>query len=84
MAKMSMFFCFFLFVLIAVPAASSASSRMLLQSNRCPIVPRSSRSSLCGRVVCVRQVFCTLNVLICPDGQYAFKPCCGCERCCPL
>ncbi|KAI3956602.1 hypothetical protein MKW92_034331 [Papaver armeniacum] len=81
MAKMSMFFCFFLFVLIAMPAASSAS-RMLLQSNGCPRVPRSSPS--CRRVVCPRQVICITSVLICTDDQYAFKPCCSCERCCPL
>ncbi|KAI3956598.1 hypothetical protein MKW92_034327 [Papaver armeniacum] len=71
MAKMSMFFCFFLFVLIAMPAASSAS-RALLQSDTCPRVPTSSPS--CRGVVWI----------LCPDGQYAFKPCCSCQRCCPL
>ncbi|KAI3956599.1 hypothetical protein MKW92_034328 [Papaver armeniacum] len=75
MAKMSMFFCFFFFILIAMPAATSASSK-------CPRVPRSSSS--CRRVVCPRQVICVLSVVICPDGQYNFKPCCSCERCCPL
>ncbi|KAI3956601.1 hypothetical protein MKW92_034330 [Papaver armeniacum] len=81
MAKMSMFFCFFLFVLIAMPAATSAS-RNLLQLDRCPRVPRSSSS--CRGVVCPRQVICVRRVLICPDGQYNFKPCCSCDRCCPL
>ncbi|KAI3956600.1 hypothetical protein MKW92_034329 [Papaver armeniacum] len=77
----SMFFCFFLFVLIAMPAASSAS-RTLLQSDTCPRVPTSSPS--CRGVVCPRQVFCIRGGLLCPDGQYAFKPCCSCQRCCPL
>ncbi|KAI3834004.1 hypothetical protein MKX03_003385 [Papaver bracteatum] len=81
MAKMSMFFCFFLFILIAMPAATSAT-RMLLRSETCPRVPTSPSS--CQGIVCRRQVICIASVLICPDDQYAFKPCCTCERCCPL
>ncbi|KAI3952806.1 hypothetical protein MKX01_006849 [Papaver californicum] len=80
MANMSMFFCFFLFVLIAMPTASS-SSRMILGGDTCP---KAGTSTSCRRIVCPRPVFCTLDFLICPDGQFNFKPCCGCQRCCPL
>ncbi|MCL7037957.1 hypothetical protein MKW94_010632 [Papaver nudicaule] len=80
MAKISLFFCFFVFVLVAMPTPSS--SRMILENNTCPTSSRATQS--CRRVVCQKQVFCTANFLICPDGQYNFKPCCGCQRCCPL
>ncbi|RZC63012.1 hypothetical protein C5167_024746 [Papaver somniferum] len=81
MAKItSLFLCFFLFVLIAMP--TSSATRMILQEgvSGCP-----RRAPSCAGVVCDPVVFCPLFVLNCPDGQYAYKPCCSCgQTCCPI
>ncbi|MCL7024557.1 hypothetical protein MKW94_013867 [Papaver nudicaule] len=81
MAKISiMFLCFFLFVLVSMP--TSFSSRTMLEEEGVSRCPRRVQS--CQGVVCNPQVFCPLFVLNCPDGQYAYKPCCSCgQTCCP-
>ncbi|MCL7028545.1 hypothetical protein MKW94_009077 [Papaver nudicaule] len=81
MAKISiMFLCFFLFALVSMP--TSFSSRTLLEEEGASRCPRRVQS--CQGVVCNPQVFCPLFVLNCPDGQYAYKPCCSCgQTCCP-
>ncbi|KAI3833993.1 hypothetical protein MKX03_003374 [Papaver bracteatum] len=76
----SLFLCFFLFVLIAIP--TSSATRMMLREDvsGCP-----RRVKSCARVVCNPRIFCPLFVINCPDGQYAYKPCCSCSQtCCPI
>ncbi|KAI3925059.1 hypothetical protein MKW98_009709 [Papaver atlanticum] len=75
MAKMSMFFGFFLFVLIVMPTPSS-STRMILEEdlvNKCP------KFKKCLQIVCPKPI------KVCPQIKCRFgsyTPCCGCPRCC--
>ncbi|KAI3854098.1 hypothetical protein MKW92_048657 [Papaver armeniacum] len=83
MGKMStMFSCFFfLFILIAMPAASS-SSRMMLEKDaevqeRCPKVIPS-----CAAVQCLKLPNPCPQIR-CREGFVLYQPCCGCQTCCP-
>ncbi|KAI3879430.1 hypothetical protein MKW92_000862 [Papaver armeniacum] len=80
MAKMSLFFCFFLFALIAMPISSS--SRMIIEvgvevggTKSCP--PQDC-SQYAGRGCPPASGFCP--PLVCPNG--VFLTCCGCNMCC--
>ncbi|MCL7032788.1 hypothetical protein MKW94_008993 [Papaver nudicaule] len=74
MAKISIFFCFLLFVLIAMPTSSS-STRMILEDvkavKKCP-------QPNCALVRCKQPAMCLQVVLECPN----YTPCCGCPTCC--
>ncbi|KAI3879428.1 hypothetical protein MKW92_000860 [Papaver armeniacum] len=79
MAKMSMFFCFFLVVLIAMP--TSSSSRMMLEADL------EADFSSCVPHVCSKPFTrCSSGGFGCPKldciyGEY--EPCCACPKCCP-
>ncbi|KAI3952799.1 hypothetical protein MKX01_006842 [Papaver californicum] len=76
MAKISMFLSIFLFVLIAMPAASS-SSRMMPEEDQGVV-------NKCPKFKCL-QIVCPKPRKVCPQIKCRFgsyTPCCGCPRCC--
>ncbi|RZC62987.1 hypothetical protein C5167_024762 [Papaver somniferum] len=80
MGKISMFVSFFLFVLIAMPAASSTSSRTMLEKDarteRCPNTPS------CDDNVeqCEEPTNCPR--IRCRQGLVLYRECCECPKCC--
>ncbi|KAI3875554.1 hypothetical protein MKX03_027068 [Papaver bracteatum] len=80
MGKISMFVSFFLFVLIAMPAASSSSIRMMLE--------KDARTNMCqgdtdscddNPVQCGTPTNCPR--IRCRQGLVLYRPCCDCPCC---
>ncbi|KAI3957573.1 hypothetical protein MKW92_027737 [Papaver armeniacum] len=75
MGKIRMLVSFFLFVLIAMPAASSSSIRMMLE--KCPNTPSCDINN---PTQCDEPTNCPR--IRCRQGLVLHRECCECPKCC--